>query len=93
MVDQVKTWLWLYSEAVRSGQTARTATNWNLAKAKILGTEERIGAIAGFRKVIGPMGGTIAMLHYIGWTPVGPDKWADANNETWQYSGGNQTPF
>ena len=93
VVDQVKTWLWLYAESVRSGQTSRTAQNWELAKAKILGTEERIGAIAGFRKVIGPMGGTIAMLHYIGWTPVGPDKWADANNETWQYSGGNQTPL
>ena len=64
-----------------------------IAKGKILGTEERAGTLAGFRKVIGPMGGTIAMLHYIGWSPVGPDKWVDANNETWRYSGGNQTPL
>ena len=73
VIDQVKTWLWLYSEAVRGGQVSRTAQNWAIAKGKILGTEERAGTIAGFRKVIGPMGGTIAMLHYVCWNPIGPD--------------------
>ena len=50
---------------------------------RILGSDDP------FKKVIGPMGVTIALLSSIGWTPVAPNKWADIDGGEWKYVGGS----
>ena len=95
IVDQVKTWLWLYAcsllpQDVLDPKLCRGAIvhrNWDIAKAKILGSLEP------FKKVLGPMGAIIALLQTIGWTPVAPNKWVDIEGGQWKYVGGNYTPL
>ena len=86
VVDQVRNWLWIYG-TLDGAEKLRTVRAWRKCN------EHLMKAINGepqpFRRVRGPMGATIAMLHEIRWKTGGPGVWTDREGCTWRYDAGS----
>ena len=86
VVDQVRNWLWIYG-TLDGAEKTRTVRAWRKCNEHLMKTIN--GEPQPFRRVRGPMGATIAMLHEIGWKTGGPGVWTDRDGCKWRYDAGS----